>query len=193
MVVRRADGRLGADRGGADRMAHPAHARFMVPRYIEFIDALPKTPTDRVKKKDLRERGGDGRGLGSRGRRHRDPALAVRRPQLSRSHLRDVIDGAPATVELGRRECRAMGEQVEDDGKLGADLARSEHIVHVPEPCGQPRALRSGVVSHLDDRRAGRTRRRRWRPLVRTAARRCSRCPAVAHRSRTCRARARCR
>ncbi len=35
----------------------PRMPRFMVPRYIEFIDALPKTPTDRVKKKDLRERG----------------------------------------------------------------------------------------------------------------------------------------
>jgi crotonobetaine/carnitine-CoA ligase len=31
--------------------------RFMVPRYIEIIDELPKTPTDRVKKKELRARG----------------------------------------------------------------------------------------------------------------------------------------
>ena len=30
--------------------------RFMTPRYIEFVDALPKTPTDRVKKVDLRAR-----------------------------------------------------------------------------------------------------------------------------------------
>jgi crotonobetaine/carnitine-CoA ligase len=30
---------------------------FMVPRYIEFIDALPRTATEKVRKKDLRERG----------------------------------------------------------------------------------------------------------------------------------------
>jgi crotonobetaine/carnitine-CoA ligase len=31
--------------------------RFMVPRYVEFVDELPKTPTQRVKKRELRERG----------------------------------------------------------------------------------------------------------------------------------------
>jgi crotonobetaine/carnitine-CoA ligase len=35
-----------------ERMPH-----FMVPRYYELIDALPKTPTMRVKKHVLRERG----------------------------------------------------------------------------------------------------------------------------------------
>jgi crotonobetaine/carnitine-CoA ligase len=35
----------------------PRMPRFMVPRYIEFVDELPKTPTDRVRKKELRERG----------------------------------------------------------------------------------------------------------------------------------------
>ena len=28
--------------------------RFMVPRYVEFVDALPKTPTMRVRKVELR-------------------------------------------------------------------------------------------------------------------------------------------
>ncbi len=32
-------------------------ARFMVPRYIEFVDALPKTPTDKVEKYKLKEIG----------------------------------------------------------------------------------------------------------------------------------------
>ena len=30
---------------------------FMVPRYIEFVDALPQTATEKVRKKALRERG----------------------------------------------------------------------------------------------------------------------------------------
>src|SRR5690606_30551620 len=32
-------------------------ARFMVPRYIEFLDELPKTPTQKVQKAVLRTRG----------------------------------------------------------------------------------------------------------------------------------------
>jgi crotonobetaine/carnitine-CoA ligase len=31
--------------------------RFMVPRYVDFLDALPKTPTEKVQKKVLRDRG----------------------------------------------------------------------------------------------------------------------------------------
>lgn len=34
--------------------------RFMVPRYIEIVDALPKTPTDKIRKASLRERGTTG-------------------------------------------------------------------------------------------------------------------------------------
>lgn len=34
--------------------------KFMVPRYIEFVDALPRTPTDKVAKYKLRERGDHG-------------------------------------------------------------------------------------------------------------------------------------
>lgn len=34
----------------------PRMARFMVPRYIEFVDALPRTPSQKVRKVDLRER-----------------------------------------------------------------------------------------------------------------------------------------
>ena len=29
----------------------------MVPRFIEFVDELPKTPTEKVRKQDLRETG----------------------------------------------------------------------------------------------------------------------------------------
>ncbi|RZL74234.1 MAG: ATP-dependent acyl-CoA ligase, partial [Rhodococcus sp. (in: high G+C Gram-positive bacteria)] len=32
-------------------------AEFMRPRYIEVVDALPKTPTEKIRKADLRERG----------------------------------------------------------------------------------------------------------------------------------------
>jgi len=32
----------------------PRVPRFMVPRYVEFIDGLPKTPTGKVRKVDLR-------------------------------------------------------------------------------------------------------------------------------------------
>ena len=35
----------------------PRMPRFMVPRYVEFVDVLPKTPTGKVKKVELRERG----------------------------------------------------------------------------------------------------------------------------------------
>lgn len=34
--------------------------KFMVPRYIEFMDVLPRTPTDKVAKYKLRERGDHG-------------------------------------------------------------------------------------------------------------------------------------
>ena len=30
---------------------------FFVPRYIEFVDSLPMTPTQKVRKVELRERG----------------------------------------------------------------------------------------------------------------------------------------
>ncbi|HVG99900.1 MAG TPA: hypothetical protein VM844_03975, partial [Miltoncostaeaceae bacterium] len=36
----------------AERMPY-----FMVPRYIRFVDRLPKTPTERVQKVPLREQG----------------------------------------------------------------------------------------------------------------------------------------
>ena len=39
------------------RFLEPRMAYFMVPRYIELIDALPKTPTGKVQKFPLRERG----------------------------------------------------------------------------------------------------------------------------------------
>jgi carnitine-CoA ligase len=32
-------------------------ARFMVPRYVEFMDSLPKTPTLRIEKYKLKKRG----------------------------------------------------------------------------------------------------------------------------------------
>jgi crotonobetaine/carnitine-CoA ligase len=35
----------------------PIMPRFMVPRYVEFVEALPKTPTDRVQKVKLRDEG----------------------------------------------------------------------------------------------------------------------------------------
>ena len=31
--------------------------RFMVPRFIEFVDTLPKTPTEKVRKVALRDEG----------------------------------------------------------------------------------------------------------------------------------------
>lgn len=37
--------------------SHERLPRFAMPRYIEFLDALPKTPTERVEKYKLRERG----------------------------------------------------------------------------------------------------------------------------------------
>lgn len=33
----------------------PRMARFMLPRYIQFVDALPKTPTNKVRKSELRD------------------------------------------------------------------------------------------------------------------------------------------
>ncbi len=48
-------------RGPRSRRAHDWLAEripyFMVPRYIRFVDALPKTPTERVQKVKLREQG----------------------------------------------------------------------------------------------------------------------------------------
>jgi crotonobetaine/carnitine-CoA ligase len=38
----------------------PTMPRFMIPRYVEVVDALPKTPTMRVRKVELREALGAG-------------------------------------------------------------------------------------------------------------------------------------
>lgn len=38
----------------------PRSPRFMIPRYVEFVDALPLTPTQKVRKAVLRERGVEG-------------------------------------------------------------------------------------------------------------------------------------
>jgi crotonobetaine/carnitine-CoA ligase len=35
-------------------------ARFMVPRHVRFVDSLPKTPTDKVEKFQLRQQGAAG-------------------------------------------------------------------------------------------------------------------------------------
>jgi crotonobetaine/carnitine-CoA ligase len=32
-------------------------AYFMIPRYVRFMEALPKTPTERIKKNQLRDEG----------------------------------------------------------------------------------------------------------------------------------------
>lgn len=66
-VVRRPDSDLAAD--ALARWCEGTMAAFMVPRYIRFLDALPKTPTARVEKYKLRQDGitadtwdrGDGR------------------------------------------------------------------------------------------------------------------------------------
>ena len=39
------------------RFCEERMAYFMVPRYVEFIDALPKTPTEKVEKYKLRNEG----------------------------------------------------------------------------------------------------------------------------------------
>lgn len=55
VVVRRA----GADINEADliEFLEPVMPHFMIPRYVEFVDTLPKTPTDRVQKALLRRAG----------------------------------------------------------------------------------------------------------------------------------------
>jgi crotonobetaine/carnitine-CoA ligase len=39
------------------RFVNDSAPYFFVPRYVEFLDALPSTPTGRVQKYKLRERG----------------------------------------------------------------------------------------------------------------------------------------
>jgi len=39
------------------RFVEPRMAYFMVPRYIDIVEAMPKTPTGKIKKFALRERG----------------------------------------------------------------------------------------------------------------------------------------
>ena len=55
VVVRRA----GSDVDEPDLIEFliPVMPRFMIPRYVEFVDTLPKTPTDRVQKALLRKAG----------------------------------------------------------------------------------------------------------------------------------------
>lgn len=40
-----------------DEFLTPLMPRFMIPRYIEIVDALPKTPTQKIRKVELREAG----------------------------------------------------------------------------------------------------------------------------------------
>jgi crotonobetaine/carnitine-CoA ligase len=42
------------------RFLIPRMTRYMIPRYVEVVDSLPKTPTLRVKKVELRERSSGG-------------------------------------------------------------------------------------------------------------------------------------
>ncbi len=50
-IVKRAGSAL--DHAGVIAHAHTALARFQVPRYVEFVDALPKTPTGKLAKYQL--------------------------------------------------------------------------------------------------------------------------------------------
>lgn len=45
------------DESDLDTFVASRLAEFMRPRYIEVVDALPKTPTEKIRKADLRERG----------------------------------------------------------------------------------------------------------------------------------------
>lgn len=54
-VVRKPSSALSESQLIADLV--PETPRFMLPRYVEFIDALPKTPTNRIRKRELRELG----------------------------------------------------------------------------------------------------------------------------------------
>jgi crotonobetaine/carnitine-CoA ligase len=45
------------DFGDFIRFLEPRMAYFMVPRYVEIVDALPKTQTGKIQKFELRERG----------------------------------------------------------------------------------------------------------------------------------------
>lgn len=56
VVVRRADGSALTAAELVEWLA-VRMPRFMVPRYVDFVEQLPKTPTDRLQKKALRERG----------------------------------------------------------------------------------------------------------------------------------------
>ena len=55
VVVRKAGERLQAEE--LARFINENAPHFFVPRYIEFVDELPMTPTGRVQKFKLRERG----------------------------------------------------------------------------------------------------------------------------------------
>jgi len=48
------------DAEGLIRWLIPRAPRFMIPRYVDFIDALPLTPTQKVRKAVLRETGTTG-------------------------------------------------------------------------------------------------------------------------------------
>ena len=56
------------------RHLQPRVAHHMIPRYVRIIDELPKTPTAKVEKHVLRAEGLTVGNLGSRTRRHLDPA-----------------------------------------------------------------------------------------------------------------------
>ncbi|HWJ85483.1 MAG TPA: AMP-binding protein, partial [Cellulomonas sp.] len=75
---------LAIRRPGATLDAPALHAhlserlpRFMVPRYIEFVDAFPRTPTERVRKFELRERGLGPNAWDATAHRRDDPGPAV--------------------------------------------------------------------------------------------------------------------
>ena len=56
-IVVVARGGRGAARGRARGLPRERLPRFMVPRYVELAAALPKTPTAKVRKRELRAAG----------------------------------------------------------------------------------------------------------------------------------------
>jgi carnitine-CoA ligase len=87
--------------------------RFMVPRYVEFVDALPRTPTDKIAKYRLRELGDHGITEGTWDREAHEPP---RRPGGERAN---PAGGDPAGGGAAGGDTGAGGDGPRTGGTAG--------------------------------------------------------------------------
>jgi hypothetical protein len=133
----------------AERMA-----RHMLPRYVDLVTELPRTPTEKVEKAVLRSRGITPRRGIARPRARRSDGAARRGRRAGRvasAGLTDVAPGGRRTGDPGVG-CRDRGQAVEHRG-VGGDGAVGHRVDVEEQVLGRADERVRAVVLVPDDRR----------------------------------------